>query len=185
MYIAAVYDRCKLEGDGSELFSVSVITTSASSSISWLHHRMPVRQLSWKINSFREILLNHFSFFEISTSWICLTFIIPQALLETEEEVQRWLHSGQLQSESLLSLLHPRTCISLYPVCKSVNSVHTNGPDCLVRKGEGHENLMFSEIHVFRMRFCTSILLLFRTSQKKKVSDDGQVLRQETKTGRT
>ena len=69
MYIAAVYDRCKLDGDGSELFSVSVITTSASSSISWLHHRMPVRHHSRKSIGFREI--------KDRTNWFIFIFKPP------------------------------------------------------------------------------------------------------------
>lgn len=53
------------------------------------------------------------------------------ALLETEDEVQQWLHAGQLHSKQTLSLLSPRTSIALYPVSKIVNSVSTNGPVCL------------------------------------------------------
>ena len=42
LMIAGLYDRCRLNNEDSFFYSASVITVSASSSINWLHHRMPV-----------------------------------------------------------------------------------------------------------------------------------------------
>ena len=74
-------------------------------------------------------------FIGVLTVYCCL-----QALLETEAEVQQWLHTGALKSKETLSLLSPRLCIDLYPVNKSVNSVSTNGPSCILKSGLNKED---------------------------------------------
>eukprot|EP00794_Sanderia_malayensis_P015303 gene15303-16880_t len=94
VYMAALYDTWKAPGAAEPRYTYTIITVNSSSSLSWLHDRMP-------------------------------------AILETEEQVSRWLNVGEVRKNEAIKLLKPADCLNWYPVSTVVNSVKNKTDDCM------------------------------------------------------
>lgn len=53
------------------------------------------------------------------------------AILESDEEIQRWLDPGSEPSSKAFSLIRPTTCLQWYPVSTTVNSVRNKSAECM------------------------------------------------------
>ncbi|CAI9573336.1 unnamed protein product [Staurois parvus] len=54
------------------------------------------------------------------------------AILDGDEEIQKWLDFGEVPAKEALKLIHPIENITYHPVSTIVNNSRNNTPECLV-----------------------------------------------------
>lgn len=61
----------------------------------------------------------------------CFVCRMP-AILDGDEEIQKWLDFGEVPPKEALKLIHPTENVTYHPVSTVVNNARNNAPECIV-----------------------------------------------------